>query len=282
MSLAEEFRGERTQATLRELNGTLRYLGDYLVTAQDRDSYEKWVRDLLRPAIQELGWTAAPNNSDEKRALRATVFQTLGYSGHDPQAMEEARKLLRAYLKDSGSVDPTLLHTVFGLAAMQGTPALYDDFVARSQNAGNPETYYRYLQALADFRDPVLLERTLAYALSPAVRSQNAPFLIGTVMQNPAGRDLAWQFLQTHWKALEDKSSLWGMVEIVHFAGSFCSAGAKQEVQQFFGEHPIPAAERGVRQTLEDIQNCADLKADQEPALATWLSQYGSEASRGK
>lgn len=283
LGLAEKLRDERSQAVMSKLGDDLHFISDYLVSSQDRAAYELWVRNLLRPVIQELGWTPVPNgkgekkdnggndDNDERRALRAAVFETLGYSGGDPQALADAGKLLRAYMKDPASVDPNLLNAVFTLAALQGDAALYDEFVARGRNAGDPETYYRYLYALADFRDPALLERTLAYALSPAVRSQDATLLIGNVMQNPDGRDLAWQFVETHWKELEAKSSLGGMAEIVHFSDAFCSATGKREVEQFFTEHPVSFATRGLQQTLEEIQNCVDFRAQQEPALKTWL-----------
>jgi aminopeptidase N len=278
MALGEGLKDDRTPAIMDELGRRFRYITDNLITAHDRESYETWVRGLLRPAMQQLGTTATPADSDERRSLRAAVFRTLGYSGRDAETLGQARSLLQQYMKNPASVDPTLLDPVFTLSAMQGTPAMYEEFVARSKDAKTPEDYYRYLFALAQFTDPALLKRTLDYALSPAVRSQDAPFVIGAVMENSAGRELAWQFVQTHLDPLKQKASFAGTAVMVRFAGDFCTATSKQQVQQFFGDHPVPGAERTLRQTLEDIQNCVDLKAQQGMALASWLNEHPTAA----
>jgi aminopeptidase N len=278
MALAEGMKDDQTPAIMNELGRRFRYIKDNLITAQDRESYEAWVRGLLHPAMQQLGTTAAPADSDERRSLRAAVFLTLGYSGREAETLRQARSLLQQYLKNPASVDPTLLDPVFTLSAMQGTPAMYEEFRARSENAKTPEDYYRSLFALTQFSDPGLLKRTLEYALSPAVRSQDAPFVIGAVMENPTGKELAWQFVQTHWDSLRQKASFAGMAAMVRYAGDFCTATSKQQVHKFFGEHPVPGAERTLRQTLEDIQNCVDLKAQQGTALASWLNEHPTAA----
>ena len=55
-----------------------------------------------------------------------------------------------------------------------------------------------------EFSDPKLLQRTLDFAVSPDVRSQDALRLISNVMHNPAGEKLAWDFIQSHWDAVAE------------------------------------------------------------------------------
>jgi len=280
MTLAGQFQAERSPEVMREVNGHLQYVGDYLLTGRDRASYQSWLQALLRPTMRELGWTGSPSDDDERRALRATVFRTLGYTARDPEALAQASQLLDAYLEDPGAVDPTLLDAIFELAAMRGTSALYDRLLARSQEGGDPETHYRYLYSLAQFRDPILLRRALDYALSAEVRGQNTAILIGAVMRNPAGTELAWEFVKTHWDDLREKTSIWGTTAVVRYVSYLCSADAAQEVRTFFDAHPVPAAERGLQQSLEQIRNCVGLKQGQEPVLATWLSRHGAATGR--
>jgi hypothetical protein len=54
----------------------------------------------------------------------------------------------------------------------------------------------------------------------------------------------------------------------------------RDQVKQFFMEHPVPAAERSLRQALERVNYCIDLRNQQSPALASWLQRNG--ASSGK
>jgi aminopeptidase N/puromycin-sensitive aminopeptidase len=280
MDLANGLKSDRTEAVIGELGGRLHAISDDLLTPSDRERYQAWVRDLLRPAIQELGWTAAPDDSAERRQLRAAVFYTLGYSGQDPEAFAQAKSLTEKYMQDAGSVDASLLGTVFQLSAMQGTPALYDEFLNGARNAKVPEVYYRYLSALTQFRDPALLQRTLDYAISPAVRTQDSIHLVAAVMANPAADDLAWQFVQKHWSELQRKSGSLSASGIVRATGAFCSPDKQQEVRQFFTEHPVPGAQRSLKLALEQIGSCVQLKQAQEPNLAKWLQ--GQKTAAGK
>ena len=50
----------------------------------------------------------------------------------------------------------------------------------------------------------------------------------------------------------------------------------RDQVMEFFAAHKIEAAERTYRQSIERINNCVDLKSQQEPQLASWLGQHGS------
>ena len=61
------------------------------------------------------------------------------------------------------------------VAGASGDAALYDRYMAQLQKvSGQPEEYYRFFNALSAFSDPALVQRTLAFAISPAVRTQIA------------------------------------------------------------------------------------------------------------
>jgi aminopeptidase N/puromycin-sensitive aminopeptidase len=51
-------------------------------------------------------------------------------------------------------------------------------------------------------------------------------------------------------------------------------------VQSFFTAHKVPTAERTLRQSLESIQNCADLKSRQTPQLSAWLQKRGAASGK--
>jgi hypothetical protein len=55
---------------------------------------------------------------------------------------------------------------------------------------------------------------------------------------------------------------------VVGVTGMFCDAGLRDQVKGFFAVHPIPDAERTLQQSLEQINYCVDLKAQQSSPLA--------------
>ena len=91
------------------------------------------------------------------------------------------------------------------VAAADGDAALYDRYVAKlAATRAQPEEYNRFLDALTAFQDPALVKRTLEYALSDAVRSQDAPTLIAGALVS-SQKNLAWEFVREKWPALIEK-----------------------------------------------------------------------------
>jgi len=276
LALAQGLGSDRNRAVLEDVLGQLNYISQYLVTDNDRESYRIWLRQYLTPILKDVGWEPKSGESDEQKTLRARVFNALGYDARDPLALAEARKIADKALDNPASVDRELAGSAFGLAALNGDQAFYDKLLGATKNAKSPEEYYMALFTLPQFSDAKLLQRTLDYAISPDVRSQDALGLISNVMQNPAGEKLAWDFVQAHWDAVQKAGGPFASAQIVNATSSFCDAGMRDQVAQFYAAHKIEAAERTYRQSIERINNCVDLKSQQEPQLASWLGQHSS------
>jgi hypothetical protein len=54
----------------------------------------------------------------------------------------------------------------------------------------------------------------------------------------------------------------------------------RDQVTDFFAAHKVAAAERTYKQSIERINNCVDLKAEQENKLASWLGQHGAAGGK--
>jgi aminopeptidase N len=279
MQLAHGAASSDSHSVVEQIGGKLDYLSNYVVSEADRPALEAWVRGAFAPRMQELGWAASPGDDVNRRQLRAAVFHLLGYIGNDPEAIEHARKLTQSYLQDPASVDPSLAQPALQIAARHGDAQLYDQFVAAMKQWADkdPEVYIGYFRSLGSFSDPALLKRTLEMTMSPDVRSQNAPYLVYVVMQNPAGSELAWQFMQAHWTEMVAKWSVRGAARVVGATSMLCSSQSRDQVKTFFTEHKVPAAERTLRQATERIGDCAEFKQAQQPQLADWLHQNGNQ-----
>ena len=281
LALAEGLQSDRTRAVMAQVTLKLDYIATYLVSDADRAGYQQWVRRLLTPAAKELGWRPQPGESDETKSLRARVLYTLGYAGRDPEVIASARKLTERALQEPASIDSTVAFTTFSLAAQNGDAALYDQLIAKLQSNGTSlESYYLYFQTLSKFRNPKLLERTLEYAISPSVRSQDTLGLIAAVMKNPAGGKLAWEFVQAHWSDIDKVGGGFTSGEVVGATNVYCESGLHDQVQDFFAQHKVPTAERTLKQSLESIHTCADLKSRQTPELSQWLQTRGAASGK--
>jgi aminopeptidase N/puromycin-sensitive aminopeptidase len=278
LAFAQGLGSDRNRAVLQDVLGRLNYIGQYLVTESDRESFRTWMRGYLTPMLKDVGWEPKPGESDEQRTLRSRLFNSLGYDARDPEVLAEARKVADKALDDPSSVDRQAAGGAMALAALNGGEDFYNRLMTALKNPKSPEEYYMYLFTLPQFSDPKLLQRTLAYAISPDVRSQDALGVVTNVMQNPEGQKLAWDFVLAHWDAVQKVGGPFASAQVVGSTSSFCDAHMRDQVVEFYAGHKIEAAERTYRQSIERINNCVDLKSQQEPQLASWLGQHGSSA----
>jgi aminopeptidase N/puromycin-sensitive aminopeptidase len=278
LALAQGLGSDRTRAVLQEVLDHLGYIGTNLVSDSDSDAYRAWLRQYLTPILNDVGWEPKPGDADEQKALRARLIVALAHDARDPAAIAEARKIADKALENPASVERDLAEAALRAAAMNGDASYYDKVMAKLKDAKSPEEYYMYLFTLAQVSDPALLQRTLELAVSPDVRSQDALQLIGSVMRNPAGQKLAWDFVLAHWDSVQKAGGPFASADIVAATGSFCDAQARDQVEQFFAAHKIEAAERTYRQSMERISDCIALKSEQQPQLASWLGKQGTMA----
>ena len=280
LAFAQGLATDRNRPVLEDMLTRLNYVGQYLVNDSDRDSYRAWLRQLLEPVMNDVGWEPKPSDTDEQKTMRARVLQALGHDARDPKALAEARMIADKDLSNPSSVDYELAGGAFPLAALNGDAEFYDKVMAAMKSTKSPEEYYGYFFTLAQFSNPQLLQRTLDFSISPDVRSQDALQLVTGVLTNPAGQQLAWDFIRQHWSELEKAGGPFASAQVVGATSSFCDSAMRDQVTEFFNAHKVAAAERTYRQALERINNCVNLKSQQEPQLASWLGQHGNAGGK--
>jgi aminopeptidase N len=220
-----------------------------------------------------MGVPGDPREPDERHSRRATLLELVGITGNDRDVQQRAHELAVGYIAQSTSLSGTLAPTVLRVAAVAGDATLYDQYAAQVQKlAAQPEEYYRFFNALPWFRDPALIKRTLAFAVSPAVRTQDTGTLIANLIARPWSRDTAWEFTKAQWPALIQRlGTFQGIPTIVSSLGSMCSTEKAADVRQFFAKHPVPSAERTLQQAIERIEVCAALAQRQSGPMSEWL-----------
>jgi aminopeptidase N len=273
LDLAGALASDDTAAVTDALTGRIGFTAEYLVSKEHRPKFEGWVRGRFGPVLESLG---LPGDSKDElqQSRRAALLQLVGVWGAAPNVQQRARELALAYLADPSTLPATLAPGVLSVAAYAGDAGLYDKYLARMKEViSDPEAYYRFMNALPSFREPALVKRTLALTLSGDIRSQDSAVLLAGVLAQPWARDVAWAFVKAEWDKLVERHGVFqGIPIIVSATGSFCSTQAAADVKSFFAEHPVPPAERGIRQAIERIESCAAVHARQSEPLNRWLA----------
>jgi len=240
-------------------------------TSEEHERLSAWIRATFAPQFAKLG---APANSDSPntRELRAQLFGLLGYYGKDPAILDQAREIAEQYLAVPGSVDATLGQTALYIAARNGDAALFDRLQKIAETSANPEFQATALRLLATFQDPVLVQRSLDYAVSGKVRNQDAVNQIAIALSIDENRDQAWEYIRDNWNRVQGQFTTGMGARLISATGGFCTVEARDEVRNFYATHKVPSSDKSLTHAIEHIDGCIELRALQEPNLKQWLA----------
>jgi aminopeptidase N len=252
---------------------TLDYLNSYVLSETDAKAFRAWVRSNFTPMMTKIGWTPGANENADTHSLRGNLIHILGIVGEDPEAIRQATSAAQQYLKDPNSVDASMAKDALEVAARFGNEELFQQYVSAMGRMKAPEQFYNIGGALSEFRDPKIVAEVLDLGVSAEVRNQDAAHLISSVLSNPDNQKIAWEWVKTHWPAVEKKITMSSGSEIVNATRKFCTTEMNDDVQTFFTEHKVPSAERALKQSHEDIEGCVKRRPRLQTELAQWLQQ---------
>ena len=222
------------------------------VAGEERPAVEAFVRAVAGPAFARLGWEADESEPDKVGTLRATLLTALGTIGADPDVQARSAELHKRALADRSLLDPDLAAAVVSVVGWAGGTDDYEDFLARFRDPDNPQEEVRYLYALAAFRDPALVLRTLDMSLTE-VRTQNAAFLLSGLLANRTGGPLAWEFVRGEWDRILERLPQNSIVRMLEGLSALCTGDLAPDIHAFFDGHPVRSGQQTLAQILERL-----------------------------
>lgn len=253
LHLIRHLTGERDKNVWAVLLDSVSFLNRVIAT-DDRPALEDFVRTLLTPAVQELGWAPQSGENDLLRQLRGELIGALGKLGNDRDIQRQARTLYERYTGDPAAVDPNVVPALVGILAHIGDEARYEEFSERYGHASTPQEERRYLFALAAFQSPVLLARTLARTIDGSIRTQDAPFVVGAALGNVYGRETAWEFVKQNWDQMDRLFPKQGLRRMCGGIAGLASPELEQDVRAFFTSRRIDLGGKTLEQYLEQLR----------------------------
>jgi puromycin-sensitive aminopeptidase len=275
LELAAALEAERDPDVLLALRGPLGFIADSLIpdaAPESEERFRAWVVRHFAPAFEKLGWKPAAGESDRVRLRRAALLGIAGAVAGSERVLEEAAARCDRYLANRRSLDPNLADGVVALAARAGGERRHREFASASARAGSPQERRRFLLALADFRAPGPIERTLAISLGERVPAQDLVFLFARLLANPAARERSWEFLQQRWPKLRGRVPPLLASRLIDATPALLTPAHRREVAAFFRENPIPSGDRALRQALERFDGYRGFRRAAAAGLTRGLS----------
>ncbi|KAF9366808.1 hypothetical protein BGX34_006077 [Mortierella sp. NVP85] len=217
-------------------------------------------RRLFTKIVKRLGWDSLKEGEDQATEnLRALAIRFAGRAG-DPEVVAEARRRFWLFMNDRNmsAISPDLRFPVFEIVLRTTTGVEeYEAIVNYYRETYMPGEKVVALTVLGYGHSVELIQRTLAFAVSPEVRSQDILTAVATLRSSVRGRAELWNFMRRYWDILYERHC-----DDIRFLdyfvllgiGSFSSLERYHEIQEFFVTKDTSSCERILATCLEGIR----------------------------
>jgi len=251
-----------------------------IIAPNGRSNLEKFVRHLVEPVFNKLGWEPQPGEGELIPQLRADLLRTLGTLGNHRDVQERAARVYDSY-NNQAAVDGNMLAAVIRILAHAARNGRYDEFYNKYELATTPQDKQRYLLALASFQQPEILKETLDKTIKPQlIRPQDAPFVVQFLLTSVYGRELAWNFVKCHWEKMSKLYGQKGLSRVCAGVIGLTTPALSQNVNEEVGRVRIEGQPlqqylggKTLEQHLERLRIFVKLREREEEALQDYLTQ---------
>ncbi|MCS6912754.1 MAG: M1 family metallopeptidase [Myxococcales bacterium] len=232
------------------------------------------VARLLQGQLEELGLEPQPGEEPEAAQRRAVLVHGLASLARVPEVIRHAEVLAERERLDPRAVEANLAGVVVHVAARFGEASRHACFVAtylaRRDSGLPPQQVQRYLYALAAFRPPELVARTLSLITDGTVPQDAVGVLLAQMLSARHAQEQAWAVLQANWEALRVRMGDLGLSRVVESVGHLRPQW-RQDIVAFFQQHVPRGAERALQRALEAMDQREELRQRVTPGLLRWL-----------
>lgn len=266
------FRHERAQSVWTAIIGSLSQIRR-IVDDADLPAFERVVQNCLRDTAYFLGWEPQPGEDELTGQLRGEVLLALGILGNDIGAQELAEEIYRGYQVGNATVDPNVLKAIVHILASVGDVARYEEFLGAFRAAKTPQEEQRFLYALALFRDPELVGRTLEMTINGDIRTQDAPFVLRSLLWGVHSRERTWDFIRSNWDTMERQYPQKSLKRTIEGLGGLATPELEQSVWEFFTERAVNFGGRVLEQWLEELRIMVTLRGRESGRLSAYVNR---------
>jgi alanyl aminopeptidase len=269
-----QFADDPEPAVTSALIGGLTKVRQSFVPDDLRGAFAPYVRQVLGPAAQRIGYDRRPGESERAALVRPQLMNALGYLGRDEATLKAADRIAKSYLADPSSVDPGAAGSSLQLVALKGDRAMFDDFKQRFETSKVPADRARFLTALGRFEDPALEKAALDYSLQPAVRPTDMFQLVGSVAsKTEASADRVFAFQRENYDKVMAKLPPVFARYMVNAANG-CSLEKLETGRSFFFDpkRKVPGSEHEFAQVEDAVKDCAGLRQREGAKVAAYLT----------
>ena len=270
LDLIKEFGGETEQAIWSLITGGLGLIEHHSLDEPARPAFESFVKELVSPALERLGWESTDSDSDLDRKLRGGLIACLGNLGHDEDAIAHSREIT-AKLLDGASLDPEIATAALAVYARHGDTEEYKTLWKTYQDATTPLDQVRYLRSVTSVQVDELAVSTVDKIVKGDIRNQDGFWVLARLLMGKSG-PAVWESARQRWDEVLDAMPGMTRPRVVEGLSALSQPEVAADVKGFFAEHPIPEATRALAQNLEKLDANVTLRERETPVVTAYFS----------
>ena len=271
LDLVGAFGEEKEQAIWSVITGGLAAIDHHALSDEARPSFERFVRDLVGPALARLGWDVGSDESDLTRKLRGDLIAAIGNIGHDEETVDRARVIV-ADLLGGASIDPEVVTAALSVYARHGGADEYDLLWEKYLGATEPLDQVRYLRSVAAVptRDQVVT--TVDRIVNGDIRTQDGFWVLTRLLVGRGGQ-AAWASARTRWPDIMTRMPGLTKRRVTEGLSGLSQPEVAADVKAFFAETPLPEAATSLAQNLELLDANVLLRVRETPVVTAYFGK---------
>lgn len=272
LKVVEAYINEDNYTVWSDLSLNLSQIAILLQSTDASEAYQSFAKFLYGPIAKKLGWEEQKGEGVLTAMLRDLVLLKLGRYG-DEATVAEARKRFAAHCSGTQEILADLRATVYTTVLSNGDEDTFNQMLKLYDATDLQEEKVRIARMLGAVKVEKLIKRVLDFAMSEKVRNQDTVFVLAGVISSAAGRELGWKFLKENWTELHSRYEGGFLLSrmVKSMTENFSTEEKALDVENFFKTNQAVAAERSIKQSVENIRLNAKWMSNESAAVAKFL-----------
>jgi puromycin-sensitive aminopeptidase len=244
---------------------------DRVVSSDDRPALQAFTDNLVSVRVDDLGWTPGEDEDDRTRKLRGLLIRAKGNLGNDQATQEAARILLDEVRQDPSGVDSEVADAALYIVSANGDADDFNDFVEIYETAKDPQQIVKNLRAAAHVPGRDVTERLFQMILDGDVRSQDAFWVLATMLSHRENGPYAWDLTKEHWDAAIGALPPTTARRILDGIPYRSEPDVAADIEAWLADHHIPGGDMYAPQQMELMNVRVGLREREQSRLGEAL-----------
>ncbi len=269
LELAAQFKDETEPEVWGAIVGGLGEL-NRVISSDDRPGLQAFVRDLVGPAADRMGWQPEAGESDLDRRLRGLLQRTRGVLGDDRTTLPEATSLLEASLAGE-AIDGEVAAAALAIVAANGGREEFETFIEAYRNAASPQDEVRYLQAAIAVPEQDTARQVLDMLTSGEIRRQDGAWVTARLIGHRTTGVESWQRVKDRWEQVLAAVPPQSQRRILDWLPFRSEPDVAADIEAWLAAQPLAGGSKFVDQQLELLRVRVELRQREEGRLGDSL-----------